>query len=119
MNDLLRFPASARTALADGRAVFSYADLERRVRQAAHGLLRGAADLHEERIALLLPAGIDYVSTLLGTWRAGGIAVPLNGSAALPEFEHALATARVTRLVAAREYHDKLAGLCRKLAIEH
>ena len=32
--------------------------------------------MHEERIAFLIPASLDYVTALHGIWRAGGIANP-------------------------------------------
>ncbi len=51
----------------------------------ASALLDGADDLEEARIAFFMPAGFDYVSVQWGVWRAGGIAVPLNISAAEPE----------------------------------
>lgn len=86
-------------ALQTGAGEWTYSDLFERVNKMATGLLDGKADLKEERIALLIPGGIDYVTTLLGVWRAGAIAVPLNVAAALPELEHALTCAQVSRLV--------------------
>jgi len=57
---------------------WTYAALYRRINQFASGLLADKKDLQEERIAFFLPASVDYVTTLLGVWRAGGIAVPLH-----------------------------------------
>jgi malonyl-CoA/methylmalonyl-CoA synthetase len=108
----------SRVALIDGRARYTYSELNERINKLACGLLNGKKDLEEERIAFLMPAGLDYVTMLFGTWRAGGISVPLNVNAAMPELEHALTCARVRRLVAAEEYHNKLAGLCSAHGIE-
>jgi len=51
----------------------------------ASALLDGAADLGEARVAFLVRPGHEYVATLLGIWRAGGVAVPLWVSHPLPE----------------------------------
>ena len=107
-----------RTALIDGARSVSYARLDSLVNAAAARLLGERPDLNEERIAFFMPASVEYVTTLLAIWRAGGIAVPLNVSAALPEIEHALSCAGVTRLLAHSSQHAKLAELCAALNIE-
>lgn len=100
---LQNFPAlndgNQNIALHVGNDDWTYAALHRRIASAASGLLNGKSDLQEERVAFFMPAGVDYVTTLLGVWRAGGIAVPLNIAAAVPELEHALTCAQVTRLI--------------------
>jgi malonyl-CoA/methylmalonyl-CoA synthetase len=53
-------------------------------------LLDTAADLGEARVALLVPAGPDYVIGQWAIWRAGGIKVPICLSATEPEWEYAL-----------------------------
>ncbi len=60
-----------KTALVEGNKVISYAALNLRCDRFATGLLRGKADLEEERIAFFMPASIDYVTTMQGIWRAG------------------------------------------------
>jgi malonyl-CoA/methylmalonyl-CoA synthetase len=99
----MHFPSlhSANTAIAlraDARH-WTYAELEQRSRHVAGALLGDQDDLMEQRIAFFMPASLDYVTTLLGVWRAGGIAVPLNVGAALPELEYVLATAEVATLL--------------------
>lgn len=106
-----------KTALLEGGVAHSYAALDDRINRLATGLLSGRQDLKEERIAFLMPASLDYVTVLFGVWRAGGIAVPLNVGAALPELEHALGCAGVTRLIAADEYREQVADLCAGLDI--
>ena len=109
--------ANDRVALVDGASRFSYRDINARIDRCAAGLLGGKNDLEEERIAVLAPAGLDYVSALHAVWRAGGIAVPLNVAAAEPELEHYLADAGVTRLIAVRDAQPAARRLCRRLGI--
>jgi malonyl-CoA/methylmalonyl-CoA synthetase len=101
---------------AEGRA--SYADLLRDSERLAFALLSGRHDLEEERIALLLPAAIHYAAVQWGIWRAGGIAVPLNPEASLPEIEHVLSTAGVSRLIAPADAGHALHALCGSRGIE-
>jgi len=120
------FPAlsigNTAVALQTTAGEWTYSDLHERINKMAAGLLEGKADLKEERIALLIPGGVDYVTTLLGIWRAGGIAVPLNVAGALPELEHALTCAQVTRLVVCLSLDTHQIGalrtLCQALQIE-
>ena len=107
-----------KTALIDGSISISYATLNRCIEQLVGSLLINRVDLNEERIAFFVPASLHYVTALFAIWRAGGIAVPLNVSAALPELEHALATAGVTRLLTVKEYLPRLVDLCTSLQIE-
>lgn len=98
--------------------VISYAALNLRCDLFAAGLLAEKSDLEEERIAFFMPASIDYVTTLHGIWRAGGIAVPLNVASAVAELEHSLTSASVSRMIANGEYRDSLKELCARLSIE-
>ncbi len=95
----------------------TYRDLLDRSARIACGLLGGSTDLNEERIAFIVPTGPDYVAVQWGIWRAGGIAVPLNHGAAVPEIEHVLRTAGVTRLVAAPALADRLGNLHEVLSL--
>ncbi|MFM7785199.1 MAG: AMP-binding protein, partial [Gammaproteobacteria bacterium] len=76
-----------------------YSELLSRSASLAASLLGDAPDLSEERIAFLEPAGADYAIAQWGIWRAGGIAVPLNREATLPELLHVLQTAGVRRVL--------------------
>ena len=91
--------SNERTALVEGDTQYSYSQANARIDRFAAGLLNTKKDLEEERIAVLIPAGLDYVTALHGIWRAGGIAIPLNVAAAGPELEHFLANASVTRVI--------------------
>ncbi len=123
--NLRPFPAinysNNKVALNDGAAQWTYTELRQRIDRFASGLLGKQTDLKEERIAFFMPASVDYATTLLGIWRAGGIAVPLNIAAAMPEIEYALSCAKVTRIVVGisspAESLTPLYSLCRGLGI--
>lgn len=105
-------------ALVEGDSTHTYADVNRRIDKFATGLLKGKEDLQEERIAFFMPASLDYVTTMHGVWRAGGIAVPLNVSSAVSELDHYLSCARVTRMIANGKYQESLRELCANMNIE-
>ena len=105
-------------ALVDGDRQYSYREVNTRVKRFAAGLLGGKDDLDEERIALIIPASLDYVTALHGIWHAGGIAIPLNAASAEAELEHYLTSASVTRVIANHEYQQPVRALCECLNIE-
>ena len=105
-------------ALVAGNTSYSYAEVNRQINLFASGLLRGKSDLDEERIAFFIPASLDYVITMHGIWRAGGIAIPLNVASAVAELDHYLSCASVTRMIANDKYQDSLRELCKSLSIE-
>lgn len=109
---------SDRTALVEGHTSYTYSQVDQRINRFATGLLDGKADLEEERIAFFLPASLDYVTTMHGVWRAGGIAVPLNVASAVAELDHYLSCASVTRMVTNPDHMDSLRELCQKLNVE-
>lgn len=106
-----------KVALVDGGNKHSYSEVNRRINNFAAGLLNGKADLEEERIAFFMPASLDYVTTMHGVWRAGGIAVPLNVASAITELDHYLNCAGVTRMIANKEHQESLRELCDSLNI--
>ena len=105
-------------ALVEGENSYSYGEVNRRIDRFATGLLRGKDDLREERIAFFMPASLDYVTTMHGVWRAGGIAIPLNVASAVAELDHYLSSASVTRMIANGKYRDSLQELCGSMNIE-
>lgn len=110
--------ASDRIALVEGDSNYTYADVNERINRFATGLLGDKPDLQEERIAFYIPASVDYVTTMHGVWRAGGIAIPLNVASAVAELDHYLRCASVTRMIANGKYQDDLRELCQTLNIE-
>ncbi|MED5314878.1 MAG: acyl-CoA synthetase [Pseudomonadota bacterium] len=104
-------------ALIDDERHFTYGDLAQRIDRLAGGLLAGASDLEEARVAFLIPASVDYVTALHGVWRAGGIAIPLNVASTEPEWEHCLTSAGVKRLLTTEANRGSIEGLCDRLSI--
>lgn len=116
--DRLREHDNDAPALLVDESRVTYVELRTGVDAFGHNLLAGKDDLDEERIAMLLPAGRDYVTALLGIWCAGGVAVPLSTGATVPELEYALKTARATRLVSAGAMANRMAASCAAMNIE-
>ena len=108
------------------RVAIRSGDVERTYREAlddsksvATALLDGKSDLREARVAYLIPAGFDYVTTQWGIWQAGGIAVPLSLSATEPELEYTLSDSEVSCVVSSNEHAHKVTSLCERLKIRH
>lgn len=59
-------------------------------------------------VAFLLEPGIDFVAVLLGTWQAGGLAVPLSPSHTTPELAYVIESGRPSLLVASRALAPRL-----------
>ena len=117
--DFLQLTAgNDRIALIDADSRHSYHDVDLRINRFASGLLTSSDDLCEERVAFLIPASFDYVTTLHGIWRAGGIAIPLNTASAEAELEHYLSSAGVTRVIANQEHQGSVGALCERLNIK-
>lgn len=77
-----------KTAIIEHKGAYTYGELLASSGGVASYLLNGGEDLHEARVAFIVPSGFEYVSILLGIWRAGGIAVPLCVSHPDPEIEY-------------------------------
>lgn len=101
----------------DGKTT-TYADLLERSHMIASGLLSGRADLQEERVAFLVPPGPGYAAVQWAVWRAGGIAVPINGGAAVPEIQHVIETAGVQRIVVSPAWLSVLGDLPHRLKLD-
>ena len=105
-------------AIVDSAGAHTYHKVDARINLFAAGILGDKRDIQEERVAFLIPASQDYVTVLIGIWRAGGIAVPLNIASAEDELHHYLSSIGVTRLIAKYEDHGKLYRLCGELGIQ-
>lgn len=89
----------------------AYSDLLEGSAQVASALLDGEQDLHEQRIAFLVPAGDRYTKTQWGIWRSGGVAVPLSLSATESELEYALVDAQAETVVVSDSLLGKVASI--------
>lgn len=99
-------------ALSSRSVEYTYADLLDRSAVLATGILGEADDLQEARVAFLAPAGVEYLSTQWGIWRAGGVTVPLCLTATQPELEYAISNAGADLVLTTSEHAHKVESLC-------
>ncbi|MEY3644251.1 MAG: hypothetical protein RLZZ207_946, partial [Bacteroidota bacterium] len=77
-------------AILDSSGEYTYGSLLEKSSKIALHLLQGKEDLNQERVAFMVSPGINYVATLWGIWKAGGIAVPLCLSYPLPSLAYVI-----------------------------
>ena len=104
---------AAGTAIVDAGGAHDYETLRRTSDEVARRLLgaAGVVDLEGARVALHLTPGFYYVATLLGAWKAGGIAVPLCLSHPEPELAYVLDDTAASIVVADGERRELLRRL--------
>ena len=90
---------SSRIALKDDNGSYTYNDLNTASHNVASALLAGESDLKEKRIGFLIPPSFEYISTLWGIWKAGGVGIPLSLSATESELLHYLEDSKVSILI--------------------
>ena len=95
-------------AILDSSGEYTYGSLMEKSSQIALHLLQGKVDLNEARVAFMVSPGINYVSTLWGIWKAGGIAVPLCLSYPLPSLAYVIEDTKAAVLVVEEIYQDLL-----------
>ncbi len=88
------------TAVIDPDGAHSYAVLARGAAELARRLLDDRTDLSGDRVAILARPGRDFVTALLGTWLAGGLAVPLHPDHPTAELAYVLAESGAPAVVA-------------------
>ncbi len=100
-------------AIVDRNGEHTYASLGRAADTIARHLLAATEleDLLGERVAFRIAPGFEYVAMLLGTWRAGGIAVPLCLSHPKPELAFVLDDTNAVIVVSDEAGEDVLARL--------
>ena len=108
-----------RVALTDTGGEHSYRQLVDASERIASGLLAGAADLDEARVAFLVPPGFDYVAVLWGVWRAGGIAVPLALSHPPAELDYTIRDAGTSVVVSDPAIGNGLGALVAAAGARH
>ncbi len=106
-----------RTAVVDATGSATYRDLIRAADQVAAELLRTrpsagslivSSDLEGARIGILIPPSFQFIATLWGIWRAGGIAVPLALSHPTAELAYVLEDCGIRCTVVNRELAPRL-----------
>ncbi len=105
MDEAARDPVSAAAArrpdapaLITPDTTLSWAEVDARVDAAAHAVAARVGP--GERVAIILPTGVDFVVTFFGTLRAGRVAVPLNPGYAPDELDHVIADCGASLVVA-------------------
>ncbi len=94
----------------------SYSDLERLSDAFALALLELGLK-PGERVALLLPNTPQMILSVLGTWKAGGIVVPLNPLYTERELEHALHESGAEIAIVLTLFYHKLKALQPRTAV--
>jgi acyl-CoA synthetase (AMP-forming)/AMP-acid ligase II len=92
-----------RTAIDDGRQVFTYGDLDRRSSQAAQAL-RAAGVRPQDRVALLDKNGVEFFDLLFGCSKLGAVDVTLNWRLTPPELAFVLEHSQARVLVVGEEF---------------
>jgi len=108
---------SANTAIVDSLCTYSYGELLLASESVASALLAGRTDLAEGRVAFLVAPGFEWVATLWGIWRAGGVAVPLAMNSARPELEYVLADTGAAAVICDRQSEGQLERVAAGLGI--
>jgi acyl-CoA synthetase (AMP-forming)/AMP-acid ligase II len=101
-----------KTAIIQGEVTLSFADLEARANRVANGLL-GLGIGRGDRVALLFPNAYQFVESLLGTMRAGAVAVPVNIRLGYDSLRHVIADSDARVIIVAPELvemAERLAG---------
>ena len=96
------------TAILDASGEYSYGSLWEKSSQIALHLLQGQEDLSEARVAFMVSPGINYMATLWGIWKAGGIAVTLCLRYPLPSLAYVIEDTKAIVLVLEEVYLDLL-----------
>jgi malonyl-CoA/methylmalonyl-CoA synthetase len=78
----------ARTAIIDPQGTYSYLQLNAASSRIAAHLLGGRSDLHEARVAFLVPPSFHHVAVQWGIWRSGGVGLPLPITSPAPDLEY-------------------------------
>lgn len=107
-----------RVAVRAAGKTFTYEQLLSASSLVAAELLAGRENLQEARVAIFVNPGFDFVASLWGIWRAGGIAVPLCLTHPAPALEYVLQDTRCELLICSPDQRDFMAPLCQRNGCE-
>src|SRR3972149_7260929 len=96
---------AGRTAIVDGGRAVSYAVLEKRIASLAAKLC-GMGVSQGDRIAILLPNGLDFVRSYFAIVTLGAIVVPLNDHYQENELLYFLEECGVSLLITSRDFAE-------------
>src|SRR5713101_5431618 len=92
-------------ALRMAQRELSYAELQQLVNRAGNAL-RDAGIEPEQRVAILVPDGVEFVTAFLGAMKIGAVPVPMNTAARPNELQLMIGDCRARALIA----HASLVG---------
>src|SRR5205823_7403976 len=98
-----------RPALRTDASTISYADLQALINRAGNAL-RTAGVAPEQRVAILLPDGPEFVAMFIGAMKMGAVPVPINTAARQAELRFMLDDSRARALVVHAGLMDAVAG---------
>jgi malonyl-CoA/methylmalonyl-CoA synthetase len=101
------------TALSVGAARLSYAELDAWSNAIAARVL-AAGPARERTVGILAPSSLEFAAALLGIWKAGAIAVPLQPHHPVPELEYLVRDGRIAESIV----HVSCAELAAKLGLK-
>lgn len=105
---------SQNIAIATPERRYTYQDLLQASAYIAGILLGTAEDLCHQRVCFLIPSGFDYVATLCGIWRSGGVAVPLCLVHPAPELEYVIINSNPTIIISHPDFAETLDKIAKK-----
>ena len=108
--DLVRRAAASapgKIALVDGDRTVTWAALDQAVDQLAAGLLGQGGVAAGDRVGLLLPNSIEFVTSYFAILRAGLVAMPLNVSYTASEIEHQVSDADARLVVTVTDLAER------------
>ncbi len=107
-----------RVALVSNSSSYSYEVLLDTSQAVAANLLKGKTDLHEARIAFLVPPSFEYTAVQWGIWAAGGIAVPLCVLHPLPSIQYVLEDTQAEIVIVHADFHKFLMPLEKEIGVK-
>ncbi|NHF59031.1 AMP-binding protein [Flavobacteriaceae bacterium TP-CH-4] len=111
------FDFASRNALVSNGNTYTYGMLTHTSQSVASNLLGDRTDLHEARVAFLVPPSFEYTAVQWGIWGAGGIAVPLCVLHPLPSIQYVLKDTQAETVIAHSDFFDFLRPLEREIGI--
>lgn len=93
-----RADRTAIVEMVDEQATITFGQLRTRIEETAAGLAHGGIEAGD-RVALMIPPGIDMVATLFAIWRVGAVAVLVDGALKPKQMTAALNAAYPSHLI--------------------
>jgi long-chain acyl-CoA synthetase len=94
-----------RTAIVDGSRIVSYAVLEKRINFLA-SKLHNIGVCQGDRVAILLPNSLEFVTNYFATMAVGAIVVPMNDHYQQTELLYFLEECGVSLIITSKDYAD-------------